>query len=53
MMGVLVPFSVTLQMRWSLMMTEIILFPWEGRYMLKSNIKLRSSFYFQITIFMQ
>ena len=40
-MGELVPFLMPLQMRRSLKITERILFPWEGRDMLKSNIKLR------------
>ena len=39
-MGKLVPFFMSLQMRRSLKITERTLFPWEGRDMLKSNIKL-------------
>ena len=45
--GVLVPFLVPLQMIRSLVMTERVVCPWEGRDMLKPNIKLKISFYFQ------
>ena len=53
MMGMVVPFLVPLQIRSSLMMTDRILCPWEGRDMLKSKINLGSSFYFQMKILMQ
>ena len=52
-MGVLVTFSVPLQMIRSLVMTERVLCPWEGRDMLKSNIKLGISFYYQRIRLMQ
>ena len=39
-MGDLVHFSIPLHMRSSLTITERILCPWEGRYMLKSKINL-------------
>ena len=50
MMEMLVPFSMPLQMRRSLAMTERILFLWEGRDMLKLNINLGSSLYFLVKI---
>ena len=52
-MGMVVPFAVILQMRRCFAMTDRILCPWEGRDMLKLNIQLSSSFYFQIIIVMQ
>ena len=53
MMGKLVHFSMPLQMRRGLTMTERIMFPWEGRDMLKLKIELGRSFHFQITRSMQ
>ena len=52
-MGILVPFLVPFHMRSSFAMIEIIVCPWEWRYILKSNINLVSSFYFRIIRLMQ
>ena len=52
-MGGVVRFLMTLQTRRSLTVTEGILFPWEGRDMLKSNINLGNFFNFQIIILMK
>ena len=46
-MGILVPFSMLLQMKRGLAMIERILCPWDGRDMLKLNINLVISVYFQ------
>ena len=48
-MGELFSYSIPLYMKNSLVTTEIILCPWEGRELLKSNTKLGSLFRFQTT----
>ena len=53
MMGELVPYFMTFHMRRSLTLTDRILYPLEGRYMLKSNINLGSLFNFQMKILMK
>ena len=52
-MGKLVHFLMSLQIRRSLTITEIIMCPWEGRDMLNLNIKIRISFHFQMTVLMK
>ena len=53
MMGKFTPFSMPLQIRRSLAMTNRILCPWDKRDMLNLNINIGSFFLFQITRLMQ